>query len=92
MKKSASGPEDEEELGEEANPNEEEQDGETTDREVTKERNPGRKIWETGARFALDRGLKDYGAAEGDGRNAATREAERNIPSCFWRSVADSGI
>ncbi|KAJ1083757.1 hypothetical protein NDU88_003912 [Pleurodeles waltl] len=90
MTKSASGPQDEKEVGELTIPTEEEQDGETTDQEDTGERNPGWEIWEIGEWFALDQGLKDNRAAEGDGGNAATREAERNIPPHFWRSMADS--
>ncbi|KAJ1190661.1 hypothetical protein NDU88_007399 [Pleurodeles waltl] len=87
LKEAVSGAERGKEAGEETFPIEEEQNGEPTSSEDTGKREPGRKIW-----LCLDRGLKINGAAEGDGGNATTREAECNNPPHFWRSVADSGI
>ncbi|KAJ1177260.1 hypothetical protein NDU88_002521 [Pleurodeles waltl] len=80
------------EEGEETNQTEEEQDGEPTGREDTGARKPSWEILKVEEPFCRNQSVKSNGAAEGDGGNAATREAERYNPPCFWRSMANSGI
>ncbi|KAJ1210324.1 hypothetical protein NDU88_005690 [Pleurodeles waltl] len=92
LKGAALGSEKAKEAGEETTTTEEEQDGEPAGREDTGERKPGRKILKVEELFCRDRSVESNGAAQGDRGNAATREAERYNPPCFWRSVANSGI
>ncbi|KAJ1149871.1 hypothetical protein NDU88_002670 [Pleurodeles waltl] len=92
LKEAASGSEKEKEAREETTPTEEEQDREPPGQEDTGERKPVWKILKVGEPFCRDRGVKSNGAAEGDGGNAATREAECYNPPRFWRSLANSGI
>ncbi|KAJ1157380.1 hypothetical protein NDU88_010093 [Pleurodeles waltl] len=92
IRRTPSGPQGEEESGEKVIQEEGERDGGARDREDTEERTTDQRIWMTGERFDLDRGITDDEANEGDWNNAATREAERNSPPRFWRSMANPGV
>ncbi|KAJ1121966.1 hypothetical protein NDU88_000472 [Pleurodeles waltl] len=92
LKEAASGSETAKEAGEETYQTDEEQDGGLTGPEDTGATRPGQKILTAEEQFCCDRSVKSNEAAEGDGGNTATREAERYNPPRFWRSVANSGI
>ncbi|KAJ1099055.1 hypothetical protein NDU88_004159 [Pleurodeles waltl] len=92
IRRSASEPNEEKESGWTADPGEEERDEETRGKEDTEARTPDWRIWGPGERFHCDWRNTDKEDHEGDQNNAATREAERNSPPRFWRSMADPGV
>ncbi|KAJ1153250.1 hypothetical protein NDU88_006011 [Pleurodeles waltl] len=92
LKEAASESEKAKEEGEKTYQTDEEQDGVPTGREDTGVRRPSQKILTVEEPFCCDRSGKSNEAAEGDGGNTATREAERYNPPHFCRSVANSGI